>query len=62
VPLRSEQEGRLVLPQHEFGLDVVAMIGRLRHAEHRSLPEIHADLARRGVPICLRSIGNLLDR
>ena len=62
VPLRSEQEGRLVLPQHEFGLDVVATIGRLRHAEHRSLPEIHAELVRRGVPICARSVGNLLDR
>jgi hypothetical protein len=62
VPLRSEQEGRLVLPQHEFGLDVVALIGRLRHAEHRSLPEIHAELVRRGVPICARSVGNLLDR
>jgi hypothetical protein len=62
VPLRPEQEGRLVLPQHEFGLDVVALVGTLRHAEHRSLPEIHAELARRGVPICLRSVGNLLDR
>jgi hypothetical protein len=62
VPLRPEQEGRLVLPQHEFGLDVIALIGTLRHAGHRSLPEIHAELVRRGVPICLRSVGNLLDR
>ncbi len=62
VSLRSEQEGRLVLPQHEFGLDVIALVGRLRHAEHRSLPEIHAELVRRGVPICARSVGNLLDR
>jgi hypothetical protein len=62
APLRPEQEGRLVLPQHEFGLDVIALVGALRHAEHRSLPEIHAELARRGVPICLRSVGNLLDR
>jgi hypothetical protein len=61
-PLRPEGEGRLVLPQHEFGLDVVALVGRLRHAEHRSVPEIHAELARRGVPICVRSVGNLLDR
>jgi hypothetical protein len=61
-PLRPEGEGRLVLPQHEFGLDVVALVGRLRHAEHRSIPEIHAELARRGVPICVRSVGNLLDR
>jgi hypothetical protein len=60
--LRPEQEGRLALPQHEFGLDVIALIGRLRHAEHRSVPEIHAELLRRGVPICARSVGNLLDR
>src|SRR4051794_12727496 len=62
TPLRPEAEGRLVLPQHEFGLDVVALVGRLRHAEHRSVPEIHAELARRGVAICARSVGNLLDR
>jgi hypothetical protein len=37
-------------------------VGVLRHAEHRSIPEIHAELARRGVPICMRSVGNLLDR
>jgi hypothetical protein len=60
--LRPEQEGRFALPQHEFGLDVIATVGTLRHAEHRSLPEIHAELVRRGVPICLRSVGNLLDR
>jgi hypothetical protein len=59
---RPEQEGRFALPQHEFGLDVVAATGRLRHAEHRSVPEIHAELARRGVAICARSVGNLLDR
>jgi hypothetical protein len=52
----------MVLPQHEFGLDVIATVGQLRHAQHRSLPEIHAELVRRGVPICLRSVGNLLDR
>ena len=49
VCLRPEQEGRFALPQHEFGLDVIALVGRLRHAEHRSVPEIHAELARRGV-------------
>jgi hypothetical protein len=60
--LRPEQEGRFALPQHEFGLDVIALVGTLRHAEHRSLPEIHAELVRRGVAICPRSVGNLLDR
>ncbi len=60
--LRPEQEGHFALPQHEFGLDVIVLVGRLRHAEHRSIPEIHAELVRRGVPICVRSVGNLLDR
>jgi hypothetical protein len=62
APVRSELEGRFALPQHEFGLDVIALVGRLRHAGHRSTPEIHAELVRRGVDICARSVGNLLDR
>ena len=62
VPLRPEQEGRYALPEHEFGLDVVALVGTLRHAQHRSVPEIHAELTRRGVPLCLRTVTNLLDR
>jgi len=62
VCLRPEQEGRLALPHHEFGLDVIALIGRLRHAEHRSIPEIHAELTRRRVVICERTVTNLLDR
>ena len=62
VCLRPEGEGRFALPQHEFGLDVVALIGALRHAEHRSVPEIRTDLAGRGVSICERSVSNLLDR
>src|SRR3954447_15315624 len=28
VCLRPEQEGRFALPQHEFGLDVIALVGR----------------------------------
>ena len=62
VCLRPEQEGAFALPQHEFGLDVIALIGRLRHAERRSVPEVHAELVRRGVAICARSVTNLLDR
>src|SRR5262245_41524864 len=38
-PLRPEAEGRLALPRHEFGLDVLALVGALRYAEHRSAPE-----------------------
>ncbi len=62
VPIRPESEGSLALPESEFGLDVIALVGALRHAQHRSIPEIHAELARRGVPICVRSVANLLDR
>jgi Transposase, Mutator family len=62
VCLRPLQEGRFALPHHEFGLDVIATVGRLRHAEHRSIPEIRAELTRRGVVICERTVTNLLDR
>jgi hypothetical protein len=62
VPYRPEAEGAIALPQHEFGLDVIAMVGVLRHREHRSVPEIHADLRGRGVEIAERSVTNLLDR
>src|ERR687890_187854 len=62
VPYRPEAEGALALPQHEFGLDVVALVGLLRHRDHRSVPEIHAALRGRGVAIAERSVTNLLDR
>src|SRR5215208_6749436 len=62
APYRPEAEGALALPQHEFGLDVIALVGLLRHREHRSVPEIHAILRQRGVAIAERSVTNLLDR
>jgi len=61
-PYRPEAEGRFALPHHEFGLDVIARVGRLRHADHRSVPEIHADLAGRGLSVSERTVTNLLDR
>ncbi len=61
-PYRPEAEGAIALPQHEFGLDVIALVGALRHREHHSVPEIHAVLRRRGVAIAERSVTNLLDR
>src|SRR5919112_159323 len=36
VAYRPEAEGAIALPQHEFGLDVIALVGVLRHREHRS--------------------------
>src|SRR4051795_13648230 len=61
-PYRPEAEGAIALPQHEFGLDVIALVGALRHREHRSIPEIHAAVRGRGVEVCERSVTNLLDR
>jgi hypothetical protein len=61
-PLRAEAEGRIALPEHEFSLDLIAQVGALRYIQHRSVPEIHRELTRRGVAICLRSVTNLLDR
>jgi hypothetical protein len=59
---RPEQEGAFALPQGEFGLDVIALVGALRHAEHRSVPEIHRQLLGRGVSVSERTVTNLLDR
>ena len=61
-PYRPEAEPHLALPYHEFGLDVVTLVGRLRYAEHRSILEIHRELIRRGVPLAQRTVTNLLDR
>jgi hypothetical protein len=59
---RPEEEGAFALPQGEFGLDVIALVGALRHAEHRSVPEIHRELLGRGVRVSERTVTNLLDR
>jgi hypothetical protein len=59
---RPEQEGAFALPQGEFGLDVIALVGALRHAHHRSVPEIHRELRGRGVVVSERTVTNLLDR
>jgi hypothetical protein len=61
-PYRPEEEGRLALPKHEFGLDVIAWVGTLRYAQHRSLPDIHQHLLHRGVVVAPRTVTNLLDR
>jgi len=61
-PYRPEGEGAIVLPQHEFGLDVIALVGALRYRAHQSVPEIHRALRARGIPIAERSVTNLLDR
>jgi hypothetical protein len=59
---RPEREGSLALPEHEFGLDVVALVGALRHREHRTVVEIHRELLVRGIEISERSVLNQLER
>lgn len=61
-PYRPEAEGAVALPRHEFGLDVIALIGRLRYAEHRPVPETRAHPVGRGVSVSERAGTNLLDR
>src|SRR5256885_182228 len=61
-PVRPEVEKYLVLPHHEFGLDVIALVGTLRYGEHRSVPEIRAVLSARRIVIAERTVTNLLDR
>src|SRR5262249_41093504 len=61
-PYRPEAEPHFALPHHEFGLDVLAAVGRLRYAEHRSIPEIHQARTRRGALLAQRTVTNLLDR
>jgi hypothetical protein len=62
VPFRPEAEGRLALPHHEFTLEVLARVGHLRYAEHRSVPEVHVHLQGLGVVLAQRTVTNLLDR
>ena len=59
---RPEEEGALALPKSEFGLDVIALVGALRYTEHRSVPEIHQELCRRGVRIAERTVTHLVHR
>jgi hypothetical protein len=61
-PYRPEAEGRLALPKHEFGLDVIACVGNRRYAQHRRIPAIHHALVDRGVAVAQRTVTNLLDR
>ena len=62
VVYRPEAEGKWALPQQEFGLDVVALVGALRYQEHRSVPEIHQQLQQRDICIGQRSVSHLLER
>ena len=59
---RPEQENQWALPQYEFGLDVIVLVGTVRYQEHRSIPEIHQALQQRGLGISQRNVSHLLAR
>jgi hypothetical protein len=61
-PYVPEEAGAWALPQAEFGLDVIALVGHLRYREQRSVPQIHRALRERGVQIAERSVTVLLHR
>ena len=61
-PYRPEEEGRWALPHGESGLDLIALVGRLRYREHRSAPEIQRILQERGLAVCERTVEHLMHR
>jgi PAS domain-containing protein len=61
-PYRPEEELGWALPHGEFGLDVIALVGALRFGEHRSVPEIHRELARRELVVAERTVTYLVQR
>ena len=61
-PYRPEEETAVALPHGEFSLDIIALIGALRYAEHRSVPEIHRALHGRGISIAERTVTHLVQR
>ncbi len=62
LPYRPEEESGWALPHGEFGFDVIALIGALRYAEHRSVGEIHQHLLTRGIPLAERTVTYLVER
>ncbi len=61
-PYRPEEEGRWALPHGECGLDVIALVGRLRYRDYRSAPEIQRILQERGIVVCERTVEHLMQR
>ena len=43
-------------------MDVLALVGALGYAEHRSIPESHRAWRGRGLALAQRTLSNLLDR
>lgn len=62
VAYHPEEEGIWALPQAEFGLEIIALVGALRYSEHRSIPQIHQQLRLQGIQISERNVTHLVER
>jgi hypothetical protein len=62
TPYRPAVAGRLALPKHAFGLDVLTCIGTPRYAHHDRVPTIYQALRERGLAVAPRTVTNLLER
>lgn len=62
IPYRPEPEGSWALPEQEFGLDVIAVVGALRYQEHRSTAQIYQHLRSKSIDISERTVTHLLSR
>ena len=61
-PTHPMEEGRMVLPHYEYGLDVLAFVGAHRYQASASAPQIHAALRAHQVQISQRNVQYLLER
>lgn len=62
LPTHPLEEGHIALAHYEYGLDVLAFIGRQRYCERCTAAQIHAALQRRAVRISRRNVQYLLER
>ncbi|NEX23896.1 transposase, partial [Thiorhodococcus mannitoliphagus] len=62
LPTHPLEEGHIALPYYEYGLDVLAFIGRQRYCERSTAAQIHAALEQRAVRISQRNVQYLLER
>jgi hypothetical protein len=53
---RPEEEGRIVRPHDEYGLDVRALLGALRYRPQQTVIELHREVLARGVSLSQRHV------
>lgn len=60
IAIQPEQEGKIVLKEQSFGLDVIMKVGELRYKEHKTWKQIQEELTtQHSVKISDRTVGHL---